>query len=252
MPTIATGRIAFWEGGSLWVFDVPETPDHPERTGMHAHHAFQLSLALRGAIRLHFQDHVLAGAAVLVAPDVEHALEAHGLVANLFIEPESRLGRILSAALGENPAMAMPEIGDHAVAMEAAFRASAPSALRGAGQALMDRLAGGTPKPDQDRRVRRMIQWARDHLDSPSLSVAQAAKQVALSPSRASHLFVENTGLQFRTYVLWLRLVQAVDAHVAGMSLTQAAQEAGFSDSAHLSRTFKRMFGLPATALKIS
>ena len=96
MPTIATGRIAFWEGGSLWVFDVPETPDHPERTGMHAHHAFQLSLALRGAIRLHFQDHALAGAAVLVAPDVAHALEAHGLVANLFIEPESRFCKTVS------------------------------------------------------------------------------------------------------------------------------------------------------------
>jgi AraC-like DNA-binding protein len=97
-----------------------------------------------------------------------------------------------------------------------------------------------------------MIQWARDHLDNPSLSLAGAARHVALSPSRASHLFVENTGLQFRTYVLWLRLVRAVDAHVAGMNLTEAAQEAGFSDSAHLSRTFKRMFGLPAAALEIS
>jgi AraC-like DNA-binding protein len=36
------------------------------------------------------------------------------------------------------------------------------------------------------------------------------------------------------------------------MSLTQAAQEAGFADSAHLSRTFKRMFGLPAASLEIS
>jgi AraC-like DNA-binding protein len=75
---------------------------------------------------------------------------------------------------------------------------------------------------------------------------------VGLSPSRASHLFVEETGLPFRTFVLWLRVTRAVDAHIAGMSLTEAAQAAGFADSAHLSRTFKRMFGLPAAALEMS
>ncbi|GAB4566709.1 MAG: hypothetical protein Tsb007_39930 [Rhizobacter sp.] len=32
-------------------------------------------------------------------------------------------------------------------------------------------------------------------------------------------------------------------------SWTQAAHEAGFSDSAHLTRTFKRMFGLNPAAL---
>ena len=63
---------------------------------------------------------------------------------------------------------------------------------------------------------------------------------------------MEETGLPFRTYVLWLRVVRAVDAHTKGASLTEAAQEAGFADSAHLSRTFKRMFGLPAASLEMS
>jgi AraC-like DNA-binding protein len=63
---------------------------------------------------------------------------------------------------------------------------------------------------------------------------------------------VEETGLPFRTYVLWLRLIRAADAHAGGLSLTEAAQDAGFADSAHLSRTFKRMFGIPAAALEMS
>ena len=36
-----------------------------------------------------------------------------------------------------------------------------------------------------------------------------------------------------------------------GSPLTRAAHEAGFSDSAHLSRTFRRMFGVAPTALKM-
>ena len=35
----------------------------------------------------------------------------------------------------------------------------------------------------------------------------------------------------------------------AGCSLTEAAHDAGFSSSAHLSSTFKRMFGLTASDL---
>ncbi|MEJ0022042.1 MAG: helix-turn-helix domain-containing protein [Alphaproteobacteria bacterium] len=83
------------------------------------------------------------------------------------------------------------------------------------------------------------------------VGIAEAAKQVGLSNARASHLFVEQTGLAFRTYLLWLRLIRAVDRYSAGASLTDAAHEAGFSDSAHFSRTFRRMFGLSAASLDL-
>jgi AraC-like DNA-binding protein len=62
---------------------------------------------------------------------------------------------------------------------------------------------------------------------------------------------VEATGLPFRTYVVWLRLMRAVELYSAGSSLTDAAHGAGFSDSSHLSRTFRRMFGIPADSLRL-
>src|SRR5262249_52067232 len=120
-----------------------------------------------------------------------------------------------------------------------------------AGMEIIRRLSGRSRIHAPDRRVRRMIRWAREHLgEAPSIQAASEA--VGLSPSRASHLFVEETGPPFRTYLLWLRVTRAVDAHAGGASLTEAAHEAGFADSAHLSRTFRRMFGLPAASLQMS
>jgi AraC-like DNA-binding protein len=255
MEIIATGRIAFWEGGSLWVFDVPTSATAPQRNAMHSHHAFQLTLSLGGSFSIHLEDRAVPGPFVLVAPDAPHAFEAIGLVAHLFLEPESRAGRaLLKLAQGE-PAQRLTaeQARDAPALIQRAFEnANDPrGALREAGLEIAARIASHVRATEPDRRVREIIKWASENLErAPAIN--DAAEGVGLSPSRASHLFVEETGLPFRTYVLWLRLVRAVDAHTRGASLTEAAQEAGFADSAHLSRTFKRMFGLPAASLEMS
>ena len=254
MQTIAAGRIVIWEGGSLWVFDVPGGDGAPSRNEMHAHHAFQLTFSLGGAFTLHLEDGAVHGPAALVGPDVPHAFEARGLVALLFVEPESRAGRVLALLSADEPAreLTAEQASDAAVRIKHAFeQPDHRGALRETGALICDRIAGHVRATEPDRRVRQMIKWAGENLDS-AVGINDACDGVGLSPSRASHLFVEETGLPFRTYVLWLRLTRAVDAYVAGLSLTEAALEAGFSDSAHLSRTFRRMFGMPAASLEMS
>lgn len=255
MKTVATGRIAFWEGGSLWALDVPGNPQAPGRTETHAHHAFQLTFSLGGVLGFHFENQVVPGPYVIIAPDVPHAFEACGLIAHLFIEPESRSGRTLRQLMQDQPAAALTatQVQDSPALILGAFKNSRNPgvALKDAGLAISNRIAGHARAAEPDRRVRQIIKWANDHLHEP-LALNKAAQIVGLSPSRASHLFVEETGLPFRTYVLWLRLLRAVDGHLSGLNLTEAAQDAGFADSAHLSRTFKRMFGVPAAALDMS
>jgi AraC-like DNA-binding protein len=102
-----------------------------------------------------------------------------------------------------------------------------------------------------DPRVQKIIAYVASRLDRP-IALASVAKSVGLSPSRVRHLFVEQTGLPFRTYLLWLRLTKAVGIFAGGGSLTEAAHEAGFADSAHFSRTFRRMFGIQAAALRVT
>lgn len=250
MKTIAAGRVAFWEGGSLWVVDV--AAEAPSRNDMHAHHAFQLTFSLGGEFRLHLEDRVVPGPFAVVAPDAPHAFEARGLVALLFVEPEGPAGRALGHLIAGEPASAIDRdrVQDAPDLISQAFEhpVDARDKLREVGRLICNRIASHVRTVEPDRRVRQIIKWATDNLDG-TLSIDQAAEAVGLSPSRTSHLFVEETGLPFRTYVLWLRLKRAVDAHNEGLDLTSAAQAAGFADSAHLSRTFKRMFGLPAASL---
>ena len=82
-----------------------------------------------------------------------------------------------------------------------------------------------------------------------AMTAGHAAVIACLSESRFSHLFVEEIGLPFRTFVLWRRMMLAVNSVASGASLTSAAHEAGFADSAHFSRTFLRMFGVQASLL---
>jgi AraC-like DNA-binding protein len=74
-------------------------------------------------------------------------------------------------------------------------------------------------------------------------SVAQLARRVDLSPSRFQHLFTRQLGIPFRRYRTWLRLRAAVSQIARGASVTTAAHEAGFFDSAHLAREHRKTFG---------
>jgi AraC-like DNA-binding protein len=253
MAKLAFGRIVVWEGASLWIFEVPE---HPviSQTDPHAHHAIQVTLALDGEFGLASEGRWIGGPAAAVAPDVSHAFSARGLVAMLFVEPETRAGRALTDLIEHRGIAPLPlePIADLVARLAALFRAGAEDdAFQSLGEAFVARLVGAEPAPALHPRVGRMVAWARANLGRP-VGIAEAADAVALSPSRASHLFVEQTGVQFRTYLLWLRLTQAVEVYAAGASLTEAAHEAGFSDSAHLSRTFRRMFGVAAAMLHVT
>jgi AraC-like DNA-binding protein len=61
---------------------------------------------------------------------------------------------------------------------------------------------------------------------------------------------MEQTGVGFRPYLLWLRIECALAAYVGGSSLTDSAHIGGFSDSAHFSRTFRKMFGIAPMSVR--
>jgi len=99
------------------------------------------------------------------------------------------------------------------------------------------------------RTTRRAVAYIEHALDGVP-RVTDAAAHASTSATRLSHLFSREIGIPFRRFVLWTRLKRAVEVTRDGGDLTAAAAAAGFSDAAHLSRTFRAMFGLsPSTVL---
>jgi AraC-like DNA-binding protein len=253
----AYGRIVFWEGASLWVLGTRPGEGRYPKTAFHSHHAIQVTLSLRGTFTLETRDRQVVGGAAAVAQDTEHAFEAEGIVAHLFVDPEGRLGRTLRRALFSSASLVpilSSQLGGLPARLLTDFEGPdcTDSSLIALGRTLLAQLASESERDERpEARVRKMSAWAAARLNKP-VSLADAAAEVGLSSGRARHLFVESTGLPFRTYLLWLRLTKAVELFSGGASLTDAAHGAGFSDSSHLSRTFRRMFGIAADSLRVS
>jgi AraC family transcriptional regulator len=216
-----------------------------------------VTLALTGRIDFDGEGKHATGAAIAIAPSAPHAFQGTGLVAHLFIAPEGKPGRQIARKLFEDaPLATIParQLGDLTARLRSTFEdpRHTEDDLRSLGQSLIARLAGEAVHVNApDLRIAKLIAWVARRLDG-AVSLGDAAAFIGLSPGRVRHLFVEQTGLPFRTYLLWLRLMRAVELYAGKASLTEAAHGAGFADSAHLSRTFRRMFGIAAASLRLA
>lgn len=88
-----------------------------------------------------------------------------------------------------------------------------------------------------------------DRIQEGSVRLRDISQDVGLSESRLAHLFSAQVGLAFRPYVRSLRVTRAIELAAQGHSLTEAAYEAGFADSAHLTRSCHVTIGIAPTVL---
>ena len=218
-------------------------------TEPHRHHNLHAILAREGRLRATITGEPREAAGVITGPDVEHAVDATGArVVMLFLDPESVPGASLGARL-EGGAGLIDEPTRDALLAGLSAEPTSPE-LEAWAKRAVDALTGETwTRPRTDPRVRRLLDELRE-LEPAETSLHALAERVGLSPSRLMHVFTESVGLPLRPYLRWLRVQRAAGAIVAGASLSRAAAEAGFSDAAHLSRTFKGMFGLPPSELQ--
>ena len=245
-----TGRILFWRGGSVWVGRAEESTD------FHSHHAIQITLVLsKGELRIRCPGEDWKNyTAAIVPAHHSHAFGARGeLVALIFVEPESCEGQAIRARFCEGiTSLSEETIYPDIATLAAAYNEKrADQDLIACARAVIISLAATSPLPSApvDTRILRAIELLHERLGQ-TISLADIADAVHLSPERFRHLFIEQTGIRFRPYVLWLRLGNSISSYAAGASLTEASYAGGFADSAHFSRTFKRMFGVAPISIQ--
>jgi AraC family transcriptional regulator len=104
---------------------------------------------------------------------------------------------------------------------------------------------GGLPR----EKLARAVEYIQDQL-ATDLTVSGIAQAVYMSPFHFTRLFKESTGRSPHQYVVEARVRKAKDLLTTGkFTISEAAYHVGFVDQSHLTRHFKRVFGLPPKRL---
>jgi AraC family transcriptional regulator len=241
-----------WDGGAIFVGTAGMFP-------VHAHQAIQICFLFEGRIRLraHDEDRWLDYDLAVVPSQQPHAMDGsrthYG--ATVFIEPETREGRVLMerchgigiAELDRAPVRdVLPTL--RAAVLERRGRPAIVEQARHLVQLLTQHTE---PVVTSDERILRAVRYVNDHLSAP-IKLTEVARVACVSPSRFRHLFAEQTGMALRQYILWRRFGSVWEHRMNGESLSMAAHAAGFADSAHLTRTSRRMIGIPPSLMDIA
>jgi len=213
----------------------------------HSHHAIQVIWPQHKSLCKLNGNH--SAELLIIDSNVEHQLQmAEGWV--LLIEPKSNLGQALLTKLAGKSFRALssatscvikPQAGtdDVTTLLAPLFKELA----------LKNQFLVTNESTVKDKRIQQVLSELNRCLTSDCIKpstwrASQVASQIALSESRFLHLFSEELGITWRPYLLWRRMMCAIQALTNNTSATEAAHLAGFSDSAHLSRTFRKTFGM--------
>lgn len=188
----------------------------------------------------------LACGAAIVVPGVWHALDFDGQpFAALYVEPNVGSYDVLLPLLKNSREVTGALVGACGVVSLLRRLYEDGSSAGWVADAIVDLVTFTRRRPgitSIDPRVSTAVEFLHQHADELT-PVSRLANAQSISPGRFQHVFTRQVGVPFRRYRAWARLRLAWLAMSQGKSCTAAAHEAGFSDSAHFSREFRRTFG---------
>lgn len=224
-------------------------------TKAHAHHAIQACFSLDEPFGLREapSNSWMSANAAIIPTNVRHQLDGRGhQLAIFYLEPESHQGRTVvhtrastAITMLDDNMLKFVRRAVHELAANGPQAAVAPNLFNSVFRALdlapLDRRM-------LDLRVARILEQVRADPNCYG-SMSKLAATVGLSPRRLRELFKSELGISGQRALLWTRLSLAIRELSEGRSVTDAAHGVGFSDAAHLTRTFQRMFGIAPSTL---
>ncbi len=217
------------------------------QTDFHTHYAATVAIALDREIQIETASGVQEYRAALVGPNTYHRTVSPGVaMVALLIDPETYEYSAISAfaAAGEVRRLDFKAFESLLDRLRDLYLGVLTNDQ--AWDLHLDLLRAIYPFPrlkrNVDERIQKIAQKLRTELPD-SIRMKEIGRGFSISEDRLMRLFKEQLGIPLRRYLLWVRLLKATQTLKNGANLTEAAHAAGFSDSAHFTRTFKENFG---------
>ncbi len=224
---------------------------------IHYHNCFQIVVSIQTAFNctIHEKEYKnMKG--FIINQNIKHSCKAPDTsVLVYFIDAESYLGWQLKEMLSGKPFLDIESLLTKHQLKELTTQCNQTTSageIKIAAEDLLEKIMPSQATQKNilmDDRIIKVTEYIDHHLAS-NISLNDISKQIFLSPERARHLFVQQTGSPFSQYLLWKRIKNIIISVLKNnVSLADACIQYGFTDQAHFSRIFKRMFGTSAKPL---
>jgi len=243
--TNAKNHVYLWGGHFMYLGRFEDNVEH-------SHHALQILFDRNGRFQVRSEGSTIECKGAIIGADCAHQLlNSSDSQIHLWIDKESTVAKMISRHHLKDAELKILD-GPLLKRLQACTDASGncPDSCEQAAavyDTIVSELGGSSEYAGEpiDPRIVATIKLLREQYLSQKLGIAAIARHACLSESRLTHLFTKQVGIPLRRYVLWMRLLTAFRMAAQGeQSLTEAAHNAGFSDSAHLSRTSRAMLGV--------
>lgn len=207
----------------------------------HAHYAWKIMVGLDAPVWFRSAKGLLTTAdgvrVVVIPPGLKHELGSSGLNCALFAEPGSR-GTPWHTS---DRHWALDSTGaSHVVRSCERLLTELRHGTLDVVDEVFRMVFEGFPRHRIDARVRQVLH----RLKTESFeSLADLASVYQISSDRLSHLVKQDTGMPLRKHLVWSRLMAFLSKGEHYPSIAAAAAAAGFSDHAHLTRTYRDYLG---------
>lgn len=220
----------------------------------HSHNYIQITLGLEKGFMIHIEEKELLTKGIIVASNISHRLQGHNeWQLYLLINPESAFGEAIKRDLLNKKEIYIIEdidinkvIGNEINKIETIGSEKYHSII----SKLKEVLKISTIELNHkiDNRILEILVHIESH-PLEELTVKALSNIVFLSESRLSHLFKEEMGISITSYIVHEKLKKAFQLIFKGLSITEAAIEAGFNSSSHFTRSARDKLGMPPRSI---
>lgn len=214
-------------------------------TEPHSHYAVSILVSLRGSFHLYTNTNsVIESEGIIIPPNYYHRLDGtNSEMVIIQLDPKSEEYKCIEMNQSPKTIDKETRLKIKKIANPLFGETLTCDSARSLYNQILSLLGSETVSKKYDKRIEMAIQRIKEKIPNP-VTLLELSEISGISTDRFMHLFKDNMGIPLRQYLLWQRLHIAAKLLQGGENLTTASHAAGFSDQAHLSRTFKKMFGV--------